>query len=247
MTRMNDVRSETPPLVAGRDMRTFWRVTAAAVITLGPFGILMIRAIMPYWTTDSPDAIVSQSLANQGTLDLMVWSGIVFAPMLLLSVLAISYVARRGSPLLAMLGGGLGFVGWSMGATTVNMDYLVSQLGASGFDHQSITDIGDALQNSTFAAVGGIIWLIGHIVGMILTGIALGRAKILNWWVAGALMVSQPFHFIAAVVVPSRLLDVTMGWGLTTVASVFVSIALLKMSNDEWDLGPFHHQKALHQ
>ena len=244
MTRLHDLRDESPSLVTARDMRTFWRFTAAAVITIGPLSILMIRAVMPYWTTDSPDAIVSQSLANQGTLDFMVWSGLVFAPMLLLSVLAISYVARRGSPLLAMLGGGLGFVGWSMGATTVNMDYLVSQLGASGFDLQSITDIGDALQNSTFAAVGGIIWLIGHIFGMILTGIALGRAKIINWWIAAALMVSQPFHFIAAVVVPSRLLDVTLGWGLTTVASVFVSIAILRMSNDEWDLRPLPTHKV---
>lgn len=238
MTRMNELRGEAPSLVAVRDLRTMWRIAAALVITLGPLSILVIRAVMPYWTTDTPAAIVSQSLEHQTTLDFMVWSGLFFIPVLLFSVVAIAYVARRGSPVLATIGGGLGFIGWSMGATTVNMDYLVSQLGAGGFDQSTITHIGDALQNSTFAAVGGIIWLIGHILGMILTGIALGRAGIINWWVAGALMVSQPFHFIAAVVVPSRLLDVTLGWGLTTVASVCVSLAILRMANDQWDLGP---------
>ena len=171
-------------------------------------------------------------------MDVMVWSGLFFTPVLLVSVLAIAYVARRGSPLLATIGRGLGLIGWSMGATTVNMDYLVSQLGASGFDEPTITGIGIALQNSTFAAVGGIIWLIGHILGMVLTAIALGRAGIINWWVAGALTVSQPFHFIAAVILPSRLLDVTLGWGLTTIASAFVSLAILRMTNDQWDLRP---------
>lgn len=246
MTRLHDVRDETPMLRSGRDMRTIWRVVAALVITLGPLSIVVVRAIMPYWTTDSPESIVSQSLAHPGIMNLMVWSGIICAPALLISVLAIAYVARRGSPLLATIGGGLGFIGWSMGAATVNADYLVSQLGASGFDQRTITDIGNALQNSAFAAVAGIIWLIGHILGMVLTGVALGRAKIINWWVAAALMVSQPFHFIAAVVIPSRLLDVTLGWGMTTVASVFVSIAILRMSNDEWDLRPLPKHEMTH-
>lgn len=221
-----------------RDLRGLWRILAAFVVLMGPLSILTIRAIMPYWSTDAPSELVAQSLAHQSTLDLMVWSGLFFSPVLLLSVAAIAYVARRGSPVLATIGGALSFIGWSMGATTVNMDYLVSQLGASGFDQALIVRISDALQNSGFAAVGGIIWLIGHIVGMILIGIALGRAGIIKWWAATALMVSQPFHFIAAVVIPSRLLDVTLGWGLTTLVSLMVSIAILKMDNGQWDLAP---------
>lgn len=74
----------------------------------------------------------------------------------------------------------MSFIGSSMGATTVYMDYLVSQLGASGFDQALIVRISDALQNSGFAAVDGIIWLIGHIIGMILIGIALGCAGIIK-------------------------------------------------------------------
>ncbi|MFQ4149458.1 hypothetical protein AAGW05_12295 [Arthrobacter sp. LAPM80] len=86
--------------------------------------------------------------------------------------------------------------------------------------------------------VAGLIWLAGHIVGLILIGVALGCAGIVKWWVAIALMVSQPLHFIAAVVIPSRLLDVTLGWGLTTLASLMVSMAILRTSNDDWDLPP---------
>ncbi|MBP2414192.1 hypothetical protein JOF48_002991 [Arthrobacter stackebrandtii] len=45
-------------------------------------------------------------------------------------------------------------------------------------------------------------------------------------------------HFIAAVVLPSRLLDVTLGWGLTTLCTLMVSAAVLKMDDGEWDLAP---------
>lgn len=237
MVRTSEIGYD-PSMVPVRDLRGIWRVLAAIVVFLGPLSILALRAIMPYWTTDAPSTVVAKSLAHQSTMDIMVWAGLLFTPALLLSVVAIAYVARRGSPVLATVGGALSFIGWSMGATTVNMDYLVSQLGASGFDQAMIVRIGDSLQNSTFAAVGGIIWLVGHILGMVLIGIALGRAGIVKWWVAIALMVSQPFHFIAAVVIPSRLLDVTLGWGLTTIASAYVALAILRMTNDEWDLRP---------
>ncbi|PYG98944.1 hypothetical protein CVV67_17890 [Arthrobacter stackebrandtii] len=67
---------------------------------------------------------------------------------------------------------------------------------------------------------------------------ALGRAKVVRTWVWVALIASQPVHFIAAVVLPSRLLDVTLGWGLTTLCTLMVSAAVLKMDDGEWDLAP---------
>lgn len=238
MTRTSEVPTQTVEHASVRDLRGLWRVVAAMVITLGPLSIAVGRGIMPYWTTDDSATMVSKVIAEQSTMGLLTWGGILTGPALLLGVLAIAYVARRGSPMLAMLGAGFGFLAWSLGSATANMDYLVAQLGLDGFDQPTIVRIGDSLQNSAFAATCGVIWLIGHILGMVLTGIALGRSRIVNWWVAAALMASQPVHFIAAVVIPSRLLDVTLGWGMTAVASAFVSIAILRMSNDDWDLRP---------
>jgi hypothetical protein len=45
-------------------------------------------------------------------------------------------------------------------------------------------------------------------------------------------------HVIAAVVFPSRLLDIVAGWGLTTVGFAFVAAAVLRMPDDEWDPAP---------
>lgn len=244
MTRSTDFKQQQSVAKSPRDLRSFWRILTAVVVTAGPVSIWFVRAILPYWTTDSPATIVSSSLASPGTMSIIVWSGLLAMPVLLGGVLGAAYVARRGAPVLAMVGAVLCFVGWCQGGTTVNTDYLVAQMGASGFAPAEIVAVGDALQAGNVAMVSGIIWLVGHIVGMVIIGIALGRAGIVHWWVAVALMVSQPFHLIAAVIIPSRLLDLTMGWGLTAFASFMVSLAIVRMSNDEWDLPPLAHRAA---
>jgi multisubunit Na+/H+ antiporter MnhB subunit len=73
---------------------------------------------------------------------------------------------------------------------------------------------------------------------MVLLGIALLRARAVPRWVAIALMVSQPMHLVSAVILPSRLLDVTLGWGLTTIAFAAVAVTILRTRNDDWDLPP---------
>ncbi|MHA7178118.1 hypothetical protein ACX80D_15840 [Arthrobacter sp. Sr24] len=242
MTRSMEFKQQQSMAQGPRDLRRFWRILTAVVVTAGPLSIWLVRAVMPYWTTDSPATIVDSALGSPGTMSFMVWSGLLAMPVLLGGVLGAAYVARRGAPILAMVGAVLCFVGWSQGGATVNADYVVVQLAESGFAPSEIVAIGDALQAGDVAAVSGIIWLVGHIVGMIIIGIALGRAGIVHWWVAIALMVSQPFHLIAAVIIPSRLLDLTMGWGLTAFASFMVSLAIVRMSNDEWDLPPLAHR-----
>ncbi len=81
---------------------------------------------------------------------------------------------------------------------------------------------------------------------MIIIGIALGRAGIVKGWVTIPLMVSQPLHFIAAIIIPSRLLDVTLGWGFTTLTSFMMSLTIQRLRNDEWDLHPLPRVAAVH-
>ncbi len=238
MTRSIELKQPQAVRTIPRDLRGFWRILTAVVVTAGPASILLVRAIMPYWTSDAPATLVARSLENSGTMNFILWLGLLAMPVLLGGVLGAGYVARRGAPVLAAVGAIMCFVGWCQGGATVNTDYLVTQLGHSGFGQAEIVRISDALQTGAVAMVAGLIWLAGHIVGMVLIGIALGRAGIVNWWVAIALIISQPIHFIAAVIIPSRLLDVTLGWGLTTLASFMVSLAILRMSNDTWDLPP---------
>jgi hypothetical protein len=73
---------------------------------------------------------------------------------------------------------------------------------------------------------------------MVLLGIALAKSGVVARWVGAALAVSQPIHLVSAIILPSKLLDVTLGWGLTAVGFALVSVAVLRMSDDGFDLPP---------
>lgn len=221
-----------------RDLRRFWRITAAVIVPLGPLGVTIGRGIMPYWTDQSPDTIVANMLANPGPMDVLGWMGLVMMPALLLGILAMGFVARRGAPVLATIGAALTFLAWTGTTATASTDYLTHLLGSNGYGAGQIARINELIIADPVSTVGGMLWMVGHLAGMIILAVALGKAKVVRAWVWIALIVSQPVHFIAAVVIPSRLLDVTLGWGLATVCAVMVSAAIVKMHDDDWDLAP---------
>lgn len=227
-----------PSAADPRDLRRFWRILFAVILPLGPLGITVGRAIMPYWTDQDSATIVANSLAHPEVTVLLGWIGLVFYPALLLGMLLLGYLARRRAPVLATLGAGLSFLAYANWSAAGNSDLLIYVMGRNGYDAQTILQINEAIQAEPIAVVTGVFWLLAHIVGMILLGLALGRSGIVQWWVAIALIASQPIHFISAVILPSRWLDVVLGWGLTTVCFAIISIAMVRMLDDDWDLPP---------
>jgi hypothetical protein len=84
------------------------------------------------------------------------------------------------------------------------------------------------------AEVAAMLFVIGHVLGTTLLGVAMWRSRIVGRWAAVAVMVSQPIHFIAAVIVSSHTLDL-VGWGLQAVGFAAVGWAILQLRNDEWE------------
>lgn len=81
------------------------------------------------------------------------------------------------------------------------------------------------------------VFVIGHVLGTVLLGLALWRSGMVPRWVAMATVAAQPLHFVAAVVVGSPTLDL-LAWGLNAVAFAACSVAMLRLPDDEWDLAP---------
>jgi hypothetical protein len=221
-----------------RDLRTLWRVLIAIVLPIGPIMVVVIRGIMPYWTNDDTTTMVAKSLADPGAMNAMAWVGLFIVPPLVASLIAIGYVARRGAPVLATLGATLSFLAYTNWSTGGNADLLVTAAGDKGIDQATIVTIVDATMNHPAAALSSFGWIIGHILGAVLLGFALLRARAIPTWAAIAMIVSQPIHLVAAVILPSRLLDLTLGWGLTAVAFTVVAVTILRTRNDDWDLPP---------
>jgi hypothetical protein len=81
------------------------------------------------------------------------------------------------------------------------------------------------------------LFVIGHIVGTVLLGLALLRSRAVPAWVAVALVVSQPVHLVSFVT-GLAWLDLVAGWGFTAVGFAGAGGALLRMRDDDFDLPP---------
>ncbi len=221
-----------------RDLRRFWRLMIAIMLPIGPLGVVISRGLMPYWTNDEERVIAEKIAAHTDVMNALSWVMLVAFPPLLLGVLVLGYVTRRGAPVLATLGAGLSFLAYSGWTVAGNSDFTALTMFQDGFDVDTVYRVVHASYEHPLSVVTGAFWVIGHIVGMILLGIALYRSRVVPRWVGVALAVSQPIHLISAIIVPSRLLDVTLGWGLTTLGFLMVSIEIARTPDDSWDLPP---------
>ncbi len=71
------------------------------------------------------------------------------------------------------------------------------------------------------------IFVVGHVVGTVLLGIALVRSGRIPAWAGWAVAVSQPIHFVATVFLGSPQVDF-VGWSLTAVGMAVVARELLR-------------------
>ena len=237
-TRHTPTHTETSPDTAPRDLRRTWRWLAAAALVLGPLGVTAIRAVMPYWTDDTPTEMVAGFAADPGAGALMNWLSLVTTPFLLLSALAMGFVARRRAPVIASWGTAVLFGAYALGSAVSAPDVLTSALLGRGDDQASVAGTAAVLMDHPPMLAGALSFVIGHLVGMVLVAIAVVRAKVVPWWVGLIIAVAQPVHVVSAVVVPNRLLDVVLGWGATTVGYALVAGAVLRTADEEWDLQP---------
>lgn len=229
-----DTSEEAPP----RDLRRTWRRLAALALVAGPLGVTLIRLVMPYWTDDSPARMVAGFAEEPGRGALMNWLALVVTPFLVLSALGMGYVARRRAPVIATWGAAVLVGAYTLGGAVSAPDVLVPALLGRGDEQGSVAATAQLLMDTPVMLAGALSFVIGHLVGMVLVAIAVVRAGVVPWWVGAVIALAQPVHVASAVVVPSRALDVVLGWGATTVGYALVARAVLRTPDEEWDLAP---------
>lgn len=219
-----------------RDPRTFLRVGLALALPVGPLLVTFARAIMPYWTSQDDATIAANITAHPKIMELMIWIGLPVLPFMLITVLGLGYVARRGAPVLAAVGTIPAFFAYAMWNSAGPSDYLGWVMSTHGYSVDQMVTLSNQLGDTAMATVVGLFWVIVHILGMIIAAIALRRARVLPLWAAILLALSQPVHLVSAIIVPSRWLNVFGGWGMTTLICGYVALQALRTRNEDWDL-----------
>ena len=217
-----------------RDTRTFRRVGAALLMPLGPLVVAIVRLILPYLTNDDAPATLRKITAAPGRETAVVWLSLVLVFTLVPSVLAAGRVTIRRAPVLSTIALIMLVPGFIALLFTEN-DPIARVL--VGFDPTTGTKVLSAFDSMSPISIGSNVFVLAHVVGIILLGVAALRARVVPPLVAWLLIVSQPLHVIFAIVVPVHALDAG-AWVLTAIGFAFLARTALRTSNDAWDLPP---------
>jgi hypothetical protein len=215
------------------DTRTFSRWTAAIILPIGPAAVALLRFVLPYDTVDDAKTMAAKVIAEPGRGSAVLWLGLIAILTLVPGAYAAGKLARRRAPKLTLVALALLIPGYLSLAWLGAEDQLLWSGAHAGVDAATTTRIAEAVHPTT--SIAGLLFVMGHVLGTILLGVALWRSKVIARWAAAAVIVSQPIHVVAAVIVTSHPLDL-FGWGLQAVGFAAVGWAILQLRNDAWDL-----------
>ena len=220
------------PAAQLRDRRGFWRILLAIIVPMP----MLAKAVYYMLTPVAGDVTFKESVssfeAHRGLLETLKWFDAVFVVTLIPATIAVAWVARRGAPRLTAAGAfialsgffaGIALLGGVMTPALVTVQHDV--------DVTSMAALDKALHHEPLLGIASLMFIVGIVFGLGLLGAALWRGRYVPAWVGIAVMVGGATH-------PFIPHHVGQGIGLLVAAAGFagVSVALLRMSNDEFDL-----------
>jgi hypothetical protein len=197
----------------------------AVLMPLGPALVLVLRLLLPGFTADGATQSAAAVAQSPGRESAVLWLGYLATLTLVPGVIAAGALARRGAPRLATWAVALLVPAYlSMGAL-ITGDAVLWSGNRAGLPTATTGAVYDALHPSIGVAVG--VFVLGHVIGTVLLGLALLRSRTIGAPFAWALTISQPLHFVAFVLLGIQALDV-VAWALTTVGMAAAAVALVR-------------------
>jgi hypothetical protein len=218
-------------LISEPAWRTFYRAGLAACIVLAPLVLFLGFAFDP--TGGVPPGGRATVAAFQAVsplrVQLFLWFNAVTPYFFPLSYIGLGLLALRRSPVLATAGIVLGLLGSLPFGFFVEAEATVAhvaQLGDSAAFEALIRDI----SSEGVIVFLQISWVVGHLLGYLLLGIALIRARAIPLWSASLIILGLPFQ-AAAYIAHQGLLQL-LCFGLIFIGSIPAAWALRRSYPD---------------
>jgi hypothetical protein len=202
-------------------------VALAVLAPVGPLAVALLRYVLPYETTDSPADIVRETYADPGAMSLVLWLSVVAALTIVPGAIAVGRFVRPDAPRLTVVALALTVPGYLMLPMLAGLDHPVWLAAEAGVSQSTAVALLEAAHPAYALATG--VFVVGHVLGTVLLGVAMLRSRRVPAWAGIATAVSQPLHFVAAVVVPHHTVD-GIAWGLNAVGFAAVAVAIIRTS-----------------
>jgi len=218
------------------EIRSLSRGVAAACLVLGPLALTIPTT---YSEADTNGAgqlrLAAAHLGQAGLSNAILLPGLLIVPAMIYA----ARLARRRSPRLAFFGGGIAALAWLAGLVGLGATGLIVYHGVGLPDQGTVAALIDRVGADPTVGTLTLLFVLGHVVGMILLGAALLRSRAVPVW-AAVLFILYPLVHIAAHIGGSVTVDNISGV-LLVVASVMCAIAVLRLDNARWDLPAEEH------
>jgi hypothetical protein len=197
------------------------RLLTAVLMPVGPAAVAVIRLIYP------PDA--ATALAHPATMEAVLWLGFVATFALIPGAYTALGLLRRPTPRLYLWTGAFLLPGYLAMMTLGFFDTLWAAAPAAGLTPAQVEALGVAAEGVGPGMITLLVFVVGHIVGTVLLGVASLRGRLMPVVVAVALIISQPLHLVS-VIAAQPVLDL-VAWGLTAVGMAFLALHHLRTSD----------------
>jgi hypothetical protein len=228
------INNEGPLALRVRDVRSFQRYAAAAIMLVPATCV----AIGRLFQTDDSDTrrtldLIAANPDRQFTFALFGFIGLVTV---VPAFLAAASLSRRRRPMLTTVALGVNLTAYlgafAMGAID-NLFLIGASLPPEQRDVAAI--VIDKMWSTGIPGISTNLFVLGHILGAILMGLALrGSIATVGWL---AMLLTTPMHVVAFVVLQMPALDM-VAWLLMTLAFACCAVKIVKTPNDQWDLPP---------
>lgn len=201
------------------------RLFVLLLLPLAPALVGGVRGLLPYFHAEDSEAVVAAVAADPGAQETIVWLG--FLAMLTLPVAAL-WAGRplyAGAPKLTAAAEVLLVPAYLCLSVLVALDMVLLHGVRNDVDPSVVAGMYDGLHASANVGLG--IFVLGHVLGTVLLGIAAIRTRVIPLWAGIALAICQPLHFVALIVLGSQPLD-AFAWGLNAIAFGFLGVRLYR-------------------
>ena len=196
----------------------------AVLLPLGPAAIAVLRLVLPYYSADNTAATLAAVEAHPGRQSAVIWLGYVGILALVPGLFAAARVCRDAAPRMTTWALALTVPGYLSLSPLLGYDQLLWSVAASDLSTPDAVAVAEAAHPAVDVSIG--VFVLGHVIGTVLLGLAMLRSGRVPAWSGWAIAVSQPLHFVATVILGSPQVDF-IAWGLTAVGMAMVARALL--------------------
>lgn len=214
------------------ERRGFWRVLLAVIVPLPMLAKAVYYMLTPVAGDVSYNESVSSFEAHRGLLETLKWFDAVFVVTLIPATIAVAWVARRGAPRLTAVGGSIALSGFFVGIALLGGVMTPALVTVQhDLDVNSMAALDKALHHEPLLGIASLMFIVGIVFGLGLLGEALRRSRKAPAWAGIAVVVGGATH-------PFIPHHIGQGIGLLVAAAGFAAVgfALLRMTNDEFDL-----------